>query len=56
MISRDVEIETGVTDVRHEKRIVKVEIPGEFSRPAWARPGALTRRLTRAEFSGPRRH
>ena len=34
MVARDVEIETDVTDVRHERRTVKVEIPGEFSRPA----------------------
>jgi esterase/lipase superfamily enzyme len=33
-IAQDVEIETDVTEVRHEKRSMKVEIPGEFSRPA----------------------
>ncbi len=32
-IARDVEIETDVTEVRHERRAVNVEIPGEFSRP-----------------------
>jgi hypothetical protein len=33
-VAREVEIETQVTDVRHERRTVNVEVPGEFSRPA----------------------
>ena len=33
-IARDVEIETDVTEVHHERHAVNVEIPGEFSRPS----------------------